>query len=214
MEEEDDMEYDDSEEPGDQGHSARVEELNEEAAQRPSVEPPQPLKGKELEEKLSRNGAVTDSYIWSQNKKEVVINFFLPPGTKAKEVSITLKSQRLKLSRQGQTIIDKELAFPVHEVDEDLDWEVKDFTGDTRRLLSLTVLKALPHTKHLTAFQVEEAGVFWWKGVFKGDPEIDTTQIPDRQSARTVANRKAWEEAHEKFRELVKNIEPTEVPTD
>lgn len=55
--------------------------------------------------------------------------------------------------------------------------------------------------------------IIWWKRVFEGDAEIDLAQIPDRKGGKDAlaTNASIWKEAHEKFREKVKNHQPMEI---
>ena len=49
-----------------------------------------------------------------------------------------------------------------------------------------------------------------WKTVIRGDPEIDVKSIQGRKDGSDVTS--AWNEAHDKFRELVANRQKVEIP--
>ena len=49
-----------------------------------------------------------------------------------------------------------------------------------------------------------------WKTVIRGDPEIDVKSIQGRKDGSDVTS--AWNEAHDKFREMVANRQKVEIP--
>lgn len=86
----------------------------------------------------------------------------LPPGTKARMLDVIIKKDRLKVGLKGaEPIIDGEFMEPVKA--EDCVWNILD--GKT---LELQLIK--------------REGMHWWRGVIKGDPEIDTQKVEPENS--------------------------------
>jgi hypothetical protein len=68
---------------------------------------------------LSRDGSHTAAYVWSQDRREVIVNVFLPPKATAKEVRVSV-DQRILVTHAGAKIVDGKLAY-----------ECKPFEGAT-----------------------------------------------------------------------------------
>lgn len=186
---------------------------------------------------LSRNGAaVGDAYVWSQTATEVTLSVRVPPGTRARDVTVSLsrhaadKNHSVRVTVNGQTALDNELAFPIdvpHSSNpddggsaaalpgvapdtaaaEDVDWALDDFDAEAsdapRRVVRVTMRKA-------GIRGASETGVvLWWNKCFRDHPEernIDTSALADRHAAsqRTQQARKAWQEAEAMFLARVK----------
>ena len=43
------------------------------------------------------NGGTTDRYVWTQTLSDLIVNIKLPPGTKAKNLDVTIKNTSLKV---------------------------------------------------------------------------------------------------------------------
>jgi HSP20 family molecular chaperone IbpA len=64
---------------------------------------------------LTHNGGITPAYWWSQDRTEVVIWIWVPPNTKAKELTVKVEERHVCIRRKGhaEPIIDRELAYPI-----------------------------------------------------------------------------------------------------
>mmetsp|Transcript_17230 Transcript_17230/g.30214 ORF Transcript_17230/g.30214 Transcript_17230/m.30214 type:complete len:311 (-) Transcript_17230:118-1050(-) len=157
-----------------------------------------------LEDYKTVNGGVVDGrYSWSQTREEVEIFVFVPDGTKAKDVRAEVTETNLKVSVGASTLLAGEWEFKVSP-EEDLDWELKDCEG--HRAVRLLVRKAvMPGGLSVTV---------WWSKVLKGEPEIDVKKIQAREGDLQKREKfaKAWGDAHEMFRESLKNRQP--IPID
>ena len=116
----------------------------------------------------------------------------------------------IKSSNNGHVLFKGHLAYSIYfpENEEEVDWEI-DATNPNRKLVKITLLKALP-MQGLT---------IWWSRPFLDYPEIDVVNdIEDRdhkkhsdgsdKSAKNHEQMKAvWDEAHRMFKEKVKNRE-------
>lgn len=106
------------------------------------------------------NGAVTDRYHWSQSIREVTLEIEVEP-CRAKELKVDITATRLSIKLRGQTVLEGKLHEKV-TVDETV-WHLDN---GNQIVLSLE--------KHRES---------WWKCVFEGDQEIDTTKV---ESTRTM----------------------------
>jgi hypothetical protein len=161
----------------------------------------------------SLHGAETEGFVWSQTKTEVTLNFVVPPSARAKEVRLNVGRDHVELSLSGceETFAPfvGELAHPVDCSDDpdELDWELRDpdagfACGDAShcRWVRLVLAKQMP------------AGVVvWWDRVFRGDAPVDVTRFAGRQTDRAAQMETNWKEAHELFRQRVRDRQKVEV---
>jgi len=138
----------------------------------------------------ANGGSVGDRYCWSQTREIVEVNVFVPDGTKAKAIAIDVSEVRVSVIVGGVCLLEGEWEFKITP-EEDPDWEVRDLSG--RRAVRLTVRKA--------AMPGGLSVVVWWKRLLKGEPEIDLHGVEGRKQDRAESFKKAWEEAHIRFRE-------------
>jgi len=149
----------------------------------------------------ANGGTVADRYSWSQTRETVEVNAFVPDGTKAKAVAVTVSEARVTITVGGSCLLEGEWEFKIAP-EEDPDWEVRDLDG--RRVVRLTVRKAdMPGNLSI---------VVWWKRLLKGDPEIELHNIEGRKKEQAESFAKAWEEAHVRFREKAQSRTP--IPID
>lgn len=59
---------------------------------------------------LHENGAERDQFMWSQSRKEAVLRVWVPPGTKAKDVSVEHQDGRLTVRLKSEVVVSGELA--------------------------------------------------------------------------------------------------------
>mgnify|MGYP001984073288 FL=1 len=86
----------------------------------------------QLREKLTRNGAARDTYLWRQSESEVEISILVPRGCRGSELRVKVEeraehaAQHVALMRAGALLFEAQLAYPVEpaEDDDDLSWEV------------------------------------------------------------------------------------------
>jgi len=168
-----------------------------------------------LTARLSRNGAVRESYLWRQTEDEVEISILLPPGTRAKQVRPQLLpatepsgAQTLLLERTAGSapFFRGVLAYPVEQTEEEdeLVWEITDYEPDDlggRRVLRTTLKK-----------RAMLGVVVWWARAMQGEAEVDTRALPDRKRAPEAQGMQTtWEQAQAMFKERVANRKPQEV---
>ena len=171
---------------------------------------------------LRRNGALVEGkYLWSQTRDEAQVRFFVPAGTKAKEVDLRATKWTLILRVGSLTLADGRLCYPIRVEDEEgkakgvdgmasagdgaltdlsADWELKDPVDSPQgeRLLCVTLRKLTP------APDV----VIWWQGVMAGDPTVPPDQIQDRNTSAQTVFQQNWSAAHKQFSEKMSTHEP------
>jgi len=113
---------------------------------------------------------------------------------------VTLKEESVYISVGGSTVLKGEWEFKI-EPEEDPDWELRDVKG--RRVVHLTLRKKVMPG----GFSI----VIWWKRLLKGDPGIDVTDLEGRKTEKSQEFKKAWEEAHVKFKEQAAAHKPIEI---
>mmetsp|Transcript_57811 Transcript_57811/g.163139 ORF Transcript_57811/g.163139 Transcript_57811/m.163139 type:complete len:254 (+) Transcript_57811:77-838(+) len=162
---------------------------------------PQPIDAAEAGKAAANGGAVGERYVWSQSPEEVQVHVLVPEGTLAKEVTVEVSEHRLSVRRQGcdGPLLAGDWEFPIAP-EEDLDWEVAGLAG--RRAVRVAVRKK---PAPMDGMRV------WWPCLLKGEPRIDVSKIDGRLNKDPNAFGKAWEEAHARFKERVKDRKPVEI---
>ena len=154
-------------------------------------------------EKLTRNGAHRDGYLWRQTETEVLLSVLLPPGTRGPALRVEVRKPltaamderaRVVVAVRGAAApaLDAELAYPVElpDEDDDLDWEVTDYEEPNGlRLLQLTLRKQVPH-----------GVVLWWTRALKGEEPLDASAFQDRRQRLKPGQPDPWKEATEAFK--------------
>lgn len=101
------------------------------------------------------------SYTWSQTLREVELSVAVPPGTRGKDVAITISKSKLSVGLKGkEPLFSGPLSKNVH-VDE------STWTIDDQKEVNI----------HLEKVTQE-----WWSGVIQGHPSIDVTKIQPENS--------------------------------
>ncbi|PRP75818.1 hypothetical protein PROFUN_08812 [Planoprotostelium fungivorum] len=120
--------------------------------------------GEELEEsekgKLlpnDGNGSECDGYSWTQTLGEVEVNIPVPEGTRARDLVITMKSNKLTVALKGKT------ATVDGEFEKAINVGESSWTLDSNKLVIVSIVKAN---------QME-----WWSRLLKGEKEISTKKI-------------------------------------
>jgi len=110
-----------------------------------------------FEEKAGTVDFNTPHYKWTQTIEDVMVTVAVPQGTRAREVDVQIKTERLfvKLKAQPKAIIDGQLCAPIKPMDSI--WTLED--DGNEKVLSLTLVKASKHES--------------WKGLIKGEYELD-----------------------------------------
>ncbi|KAH3757975.1 protein BOBBER 1 [Pelomyxa schiedti] len=106
-------------------------------------------------------GGKTEKYTWTQRLAEVTVHFPVTPGTRGRDVLIKMTDKHLLFKHRGTLIIDADFDKPIRSGDSF--WSL-----DEQRDVVFEITKLN---------QME-----WWKCVFKGDPEIDTTKVEPENS--------------------------------
>lgn len=101
------------------------------------------------------NGGTTEKYLWSQNISDVTVQINLPRKVRAKEMKAEIKTKSIKVSLEGEIIVEGELDERIKP--EESFWSIED---ETKLVLTL-----------------EKASENIWKTIFKGDTEIDTKKV-------------------------------------
>ena len=132
-------------------HKEQQKSLNPTPAQPPKEIP------KEMRDISTYNGDTTETYKWSQELTEVIVQIDLPPKTTAKQLAVDMKTKHLKvvLKSTNTELVNGELFEKI--VTEDSFWNIED--GNK---LILTLAKASETI---------------WKTVIKGDKEIDPKTV-------------------------------------
>ena len=113
------------------------------------------------------NGAVHDTYRWTQTLDGASIFVPVPAGTKAKHLVIDIKKKQLLIKVAGQPpVLEGEMPHTVKV--EDCFWSVEDDPKVGGRLISITLTKMN---------QME-----WWKHVLTTEPEINTQKVEPENS--------------------------------
>jgi len=113
------------------------------------------------------NGAIHDTYRWTQTLQDLMVSIPVPAGTKAKHLVIEIKKTKLVAKIGGKDpILDGELWASVKM--EDCFWSVEDDASSGGRLVNITLTKMN---------QME-----WWRSVVKGEPEINTQKVEPENS--------------------------------
>ena len=125
-----------------------------------------------LGEELVRNGALLDSYRWTQELDELTIAVELPPGTSKRDVFCKVGLRSLTVGARGQPpIVDGPLHSRVRS-DEAL-WQLQD-----SHKLIVTLQKLV----------ISGQGRMWWPCLLKGEPEIDTSKCEDGESTNLMSS--------------------------
>lgn len=135
-----------------------VEKLDQAAFDALSPEEQKQYEAARTAQELSEQASLP--YKWQQTLQDVTVNVPVPPGTKGRDLVVTITKTKLKVGLKGkEAIIDDELCKEV-KVD-DSTW-----TLDDNKEVVLSLEKLNQQT--------------WWENVVKGAPKIDTTKItPD-----------------------------------
>ena len=165
--------------------------------------------------RLTRNGGRETTHLWSQDAEGATVAVLSPAGTRAREVQWELGARDLHLGEPvarrlrvvlrapgaaggaaPRVLVDAPLAYPVRAGEDDSDWELVDFEGDSegRRLVVFSLCKAPP-----------AAGVrVWWNRAFEGDAPVDTAGMEGRRG-QPGAFSTAFKEAERQFRERLQS---------
>lgn len=157
----------------------------------------------------SKNGGKTDSFDWSQDRYEVLIQAslpLLPSGARVPDITLKydVESQILEFSLDKLILLGGTLRYPIEGLAEDIDWEMKRINTDEHEenVLHVTLRKKV----------VIANATIWWSCVFVGDPEIDLASIEGRDKSLSAPT--AWAQAHAMFKDRISKRELIEVDTN
>ncbi|KAI9470817.1 MAG: HSP20-like chaperone [Benjaminiella poitrasii] len=127
---------------------------------------PAEREAKEAQEKLEKQKEAEEQaqlpYTWKQTLQDVDISIPVPKGTRARDLEVVLKKDKLKIALKGQTsIIDGDLTQSI-KVD-DSTWSVDDQK------------EVLIHLEKANQMR-------WWDSVIQGAPKINTQKIQPENS--------------------------------
>lgn len=100
------------------------------------------------------NGAVTDRYRWSQSLNELTLEVGVE-NCKSKDIKVDFSATRIKVMCKGNLVVEGKLHEKIN-VDDSM-WTLDD---------NVRVVLTMEKVRHT-----------WWKCVFEGDEEIDTTKV-------------------------------------
>jgi len=114
-------------------------------------------------------GQENERYKWNQTTSDVFFQFKIPEGIKGKQLEVTMKPETLKIILKGQEapLLDAVLWDKI-KVDESY-WEVENG--------KVTFSLCKYHRKEASTLETSQADS-WWKGMIKGDPEMDMKYPP------------------------------------
>ncbi|XP_062869823.1 nudC domain-containing protein 3 [Trichomycterus rosablanca] len=117
----------------------------------------------------SYNGAVRESYSWSQDYTDVEVRVFVPPGiVKGRQVSVSLQSGSVRVAvKEGAS--ERVL----------MEGEFKHKINSENSLWSL-------EPGSCVLLSLNKTGEMWWSAVLKGEQEIDVNQINRERTMATV----------------------------
>ena len=122
------------------------------------------------------NGAWLDKYYWTQTLGELTLSVYIPDHIKAKDLSITYTSTKLKLGIKGQPFIfDGEFFEKIWT--EDTLWTIK--TEEGRWIVELAIDKS--------------DKMKWWDCPIKGEPKINTKKIDPENSKLSDLDGETWQ---------------------
>jgi ribosomal protein L12E/L44/L45/RPP1/RPP2 len=179
------------------------------------------------------HGGQTERYVWSQTKSELTVNFFVPPRTRAKDVrTVHVSRDHVELELEAPDFekseapkfanlevpsfqkFDGELSHAV-VADEDpaeVDWELCDPDPPPAGEGGARVPAAACRWLRLTLRKDSPPGVvIWWDRVFKGDAAVDVSRFEGRDKARASQMEANWKEAHELFRQKVRDRQKVQI---
>lgn len=162
--------------------------------------------------KLTSNGAKEgNSHCWSQTETTVVVSFFAPVETKAKDIlSFLIKETEsvrggtpvvrptleFSYKKGGEEVVavSKEFYYPLN-MDRDLlegCWELQ--TVGNERIISFQFFKKV----------VAHGVSLWWDRCFCSDiARVDPKTLQGRKGHKSKEFKQVWEEAHELFKQRV-----------
>jgi hypothetical protein len=154
---------------------------------------------------LSRDGGRTAAYVWSQDRREVVVNVLVPPKATAKEVRVSIdelsiamgvSETRMLVTHAGSKLVDGKLAYECKPFEND-DWELVDLKGDPdgRRIVRITLTKAAINAEIVT----------WWRRILDDEAPIDVSAIQARDAKGAAQLQSAWAAAHDAFKQKVQS---------
>lgn len=101
-------------------------------------------------------------FTWKQTLQDVTLNIPVPPGTKARDLTVDIKKTKLKVGLKGQEpILDGTLC-------KEIKLEESTWTLDDNKEINLHLEKINQMT--------------WWENVLTHHPKIDTTKITPENS--------------------------------
>ncbi|KAK3521863.1 hypothetical protein QTP70_018602 [Hemibagrus guttatus] len=117
----------------------------------------------------SYNGAVRETYSWSQDYSDVEVRVFVPPSiVKGRQVSVSLQSGGVRVAvKEGAS----ENVLMEGEFTHKINTENSLWSLEPGRCVLLSLSKS---------------GEVWWTAVLKGEQEIDVNQINRERSMATV----------------------------
>jgi hypothetical protein len=118
-----------------------------------------------------------------QTLQDVSVTVPVPPGTRARDLTVEIRRNRLKIGLKGKDpIISGELSKDIKE--EDSTWTVGETKADRTRVSFAPVLMVTEaDDQREVSLHLEKINqMSWWDCVIKGHPTIDTSKIQPENS--------------------------------
>lgn len=113
------------------------------------------------------NGGIGPNYYWTQTLIDLTVYIDAPEGTRGKDVSCEIKAREMSLSvTKGQQLIVQGTFEDLIRTDESM-WTINISSTGTQAPQIVVTLDKTRKT--------------WWKHVFLGHPEIDTSKVDSTQ---------------------------------
>ncbi|OII73345.1 nuclear move domain-containing protein [Cryptosporidium ubiquitum] len=144
-------------------------------------------------------------YYWTQTENGLTIILEIDPGTQNKDLKVNVTEDKVTVTHGSETILFEEFEYGVKDDDNTIFWSVKEvesLNGAQNKRSRMLVLE-------LEKKELDTSIRLWWKKIFKGGIEADISKFSRFSSPKSEErNRKfleAWEEAHNEFRNKIKN---------
>jgi hypothetical protein len=139
-------------------------------------------------------------YSWNQSRYDVKVKIPVESNIKASTIAIRIdaETKKIDITTGDNIILTGLLRFHVDIPEEGVDWELA--TIDNSKFILLTLQKRC---------YIQDS-VVWWNSFLVDGPKIDISNLKQRNTSLTST----WQEAHEMFRNNMKNMKKVDVDID
>jgi hypothetical protein len=142
----------------------------------------------------------TSMYSWNQSRYDVKVKIPVESNIKTSTIAIRIdaETKKIDITTGDNIILTGLLRFHVDIPEEGVDWELA--TIDNSKFILLTLQKRC---------YIQDS-VVWWDSFLVDGPKIDISNLKQRNTSLTST----WQEAHEMFRNNMKNMKKVDVDID